>query len=580
MPEGLTPAGVEGADSAGLGKQLRVPLAYAAFAALFGSLPLVFVCLFFGAFKTWWAITLFSLMGATVVAGVAFNFRQVLEMFTTRRAAAGASVALAVAAGLVILIAVNWISHHELARATWDITEDQKFTLSSATQGLMGKLEEGKETLCIVSFLPYQVSPRSGLPPNYLEQVAELLRLYDRSDRIKVTITNPDGELNRTEAAAKEIGITLENIPRNTVVLKRGEKRKDVSINEIFQTFPQMNPYAPPRPAVFQGEDAITSAIRDVLDDTERKVYFVTGHGERTTGHKPRDYGVAVEGLRGMNFKIEDANLAGKGAVPEDANILVVAGPTAPISDGELDMLEAYLDDGGGLLVALDLLDTRQGHVRSGLERLLKKYGVEVHQDVMAVGREMAFTSVTIGIPSGYHEISEPLSTRQAMLHQACVLDTGSPVKEGYDARRVLEGTDGSWGERDLRGAMRYSKDKDMAGPTTLGVAVGPRESDPSTPFGPTGRAHIVVFADADFLSNQLMSDRNVSFSANSDLFLNAVNWMAGKTENIGIQPREQMRRTVSMTQSRKTRVFWGAVVLPALAMVVLGIVVWRLRSR
>ncbi len=79
--------------------------------------------------------------------------------------------------------------------------------------------------------------------------------------------------------------------------------------------------------------------------------------------------------------------------------------------------------------------------------------------------------------------------------------------------------------------------------------------------------------------SNQLMSDRKIAFSANSDLFLNAVNWMVGKTENIGIQPREQMRRMVSMTPVRRTRIFWGAVVLPALAMVILGIVVWRFRS-
>ena len=76
------------------------------------------------------------------------------------------------------------------------------------------------------------------------------------------------------------------------------------------------------------------------------------------------------------------------------------------------------------------------------------------------------------------------------------------------------------------------------------------------------------------------MSQPSVAYSANSDLFLNSVNWMVGKRENIGIQPKEQMSRTVSMTGDRKDRVFWGAVVLPALAMVVLGIVVWRLRSR
>ena len=217
--------------------------------------------------------------------------------------------------------------------------------------------------------------------------------------------------------------------------------------------------------------------------------------------------------------------------------------------------------------------------MRSGLERLLKKYGVEVHQDVMAVGQEIV-SGYTYGIPHEYHEISEPLSRKMVLLSGACVLGTTSPEKKGHDARRILEGTDGSWGERDPSGRLRYSKDTDIAGPTTLGVAVGPSESDPSNPFGSTGQAHIVVFADADFLSDRLMADPQFRFAANTDLFLNAVNWMVGKTENIGIQPRSQDRRAVHMTPVRRTRLFWGAVVLPALAMVILGIVVWRLRSR
>ena len=562
-------------------EKIRTPAAIAGYVGVIASLALAFLCVMFGTFGTWWAITLFSLFGVSVIAGVAVNYDRAIDLFRTRRAAAGMSVALAVVAGLVILVGVNYISFRRYV--AWDITEDHRFTLSDATQELVAALEKSGKPLRIVSFLPYQAPRGSGLPRGYpyLRQVTELLQLYDAmSDSISVTITNPDGQLNRTEATAKEIGLTLESFPKDSVVLKWGEKRKDVSVSEIYQIFPA-NPYARqrPPPPVFKGEDAFTSGIRDVLDETERKVYFVTGHGERTTGRKAGDYNVVAGGLRGMNFKIDDVNLAGKDGVPKDTKVLVIAGPTAPIRDAELALLETYLDGGGSLLVTLDLLEKRDGHVRSGLERLLKKYGVVVHQDVMAVGQEIAF-GYTSGIPNSYHKISEALTTREVILHRACVLEAASPEKEGYDASRMLEGSDGSWGERELKGDMRYDKDKDISGPTTLGVAVGPLESAQPGPSGPAGTAHIVVFADADFLSDRLMSNRNVKFSANSDLFLNSVNWMVGKTENIGIQPREQERRLVHMTPSRLTRVFWGAVVLPALAMVVLGIVVWRLRSR
>jgi hypothetical protein len=575
---------VEGVEAPATGdprEGLRRLASIAGYASVYAALVLAFLCIFFQTFGTWWAIALFSLFIVTVVAGIALNFDSVIGLFRTRRAAAGMSVALAVVSGLVILVGVNYISFRRFV--AWDITEDSRFTLSVATQNLIGAIEESGQPLRILSFLPNQASRSSGLPPGYpyRQRVTELLDLYAMSSSISVTITNPNRERNHTEAVLKEIGLTLDNYPKDTVILKQGEKRKDVSISQIYQTFP-MNPYQRrrPPPPIFKGEDAFTSAIRDILDDTERKVYFVTGHGERTTGRKGGDYGSVAGGLRGMNFKIDDVDLAGKDAIPEDTSVLVIAGPTAPISDAELALIESYLDDGGSLFVTLDHLDKRAGHVRSGIERLLKKYGVEVHQDVMAVGHEMG-TGYIYGIPNEYHEISEHLSRKRVYLRrEVCVLKTASPDKEGFDTRAILEGTDGSWGEKDPSGRLRYDKDTDIAGPTTLGIAVGPAKSDPSTPFGPTGRAHIVAFADADFLSDRLMADSGVAMAANTDLFLNSVNWMVGKTQNIGIQPRERERRAVHMTPVRRTRVFWGAVVLPALLMVVLGIIVWRLRSR
>ena len=573
-------AKVEAATPGDPMKSVRKVAATVGYVSVYAALVLAFLCVMLDKFGTWWAITLFSLFGAAVIAGIALNFDNAIGTFRTRRAAAGMSVALAVVSGLVILVGVNYISFRRFT--AWDLTEDNRFTLSVATQNLIDAIEESDQPLRILSFLPHQASPSSGLPRGYpyLRQVTELLELYAMSSSITVTITSPNRERNRTEAVAKEIGLTLENIPKDTVVLKWGDKRKDVSVSQIYQTFP-MNPYQRqrPPPPIFKGEDAFTSAIRDILDETERKVLFVTGHGERTTGSKAGDYNAVAGGLRGMNFKIDNVNLAGKEAIPEDTSVLVIAGPTAPISEAELALIESYLDNGGGLFVTLDYLDKRAGHVSSGLERLLKKYGVEVHQDVMAVGQEMR-TGYTYGIPHEYHEISEPLSRKTVLLRNACVLKTASPEKEGFDAKAILEGTDGSWGEKDPTGRLRYDKDVDIAGPTTLGVAVGPAKSDPSTPFGPTGRAHVVAFADADFLSDRLMADSGVAMAANTDLFLNSVNWMVGKTENIGIQPRERERRAVHMTPVRRRRLFWGAVVLPALAMVILGIAVWRLRSR
>lgn len=575
------PAGVETTPPGDSKESLRRIAAIAGYAGVLAALAFAFLCVMFDWFWTWWSITLFSLFGVAVIAGVALNFERAKDVFRTRRAAAGMSVALALVAGLVILVGVNYISFRRFV--TWDITEEGRFTLSGDTRNLIEAVEKSGQPLKILSLLPPQASRGSGIPPRYpyLAKIKELLNLYEMSHSISVTITNPVGERNRTEAILKEIGLTLDTFPKDTIIFRHGDKRKDVKVSEMYLTFPS-NPYSRQRqrPPIFKGEDAFTSAIRDILDDTVRKVYFVTGHGERTTGRKSGDYNGVAESLRGMNFKIDNVILASTGRVPEDTNVLVIAGPTDPIPTEELAFIESYLDGGGSLLVMLDLLDKRAGHVRSGLERLLKKYGIEIYRDVMAMDqRVLAGYRYTYGVPHEYHAISEPISRKRVLLRKACVMRTVSSEKPGLEAKPILQGTKDSWGETNPSGRLRYDKDSDIPGPTTLGVAVGPARNDPSAVFGAIGRAHIVAFADADLFSDRIMSDPGVAMAANTDLFLNSVNWIAGKTENIGIQPRSHERRLVHMTDVRRKRVFWGAVVLPALAMIILGIVVWRFRS-
>ncbi len=578
MPDTLRNGGSSPEGGASdLRESLRGPAAVAGYVAFYVALVAVFVCSFLGSFGSAWAIALFIVLGLVVVAGIAVNYDRALDLFRTRRAAAGASVALSIAAGLVILVAVNWLSSRH--RLTLDITENQWFTLDERTLNWLSTLDSRGRDMRIVTFLPYKVSQFSGLPPDYKRRIEGLLNLYEEEGRrLSVTHTAPLAERARMIYIAQEIGIDAKNIPNDTVVFKYGDKRKDLGVGDIFQMAPR-NPYTRQgMPAVFRGEDAITSVIRDLLDEKSRKVYFVTGHGERTTGYDPGDYSAVVEKLRSMNFKVENLSLAGKSVVPEDASCVVVAGPTRPIPDDELGGLEDYLEGGGRLLVMLDFLDRGAAETTSGLERVLDKYGVKVRQDVMALAPEVAFLGVkVIGVPHPRHDISKPLVRLKAMFYRACVLEKNrSPEKSGYDVSPVVEGTDGSWGERRLKKTPRYDAGEDVAGPTILAMAVGPK----SGPGGAAGPASIVVFSDADFLSNQFVADREFKFSANVDLFLNAVNWMVGRTANIGIEPKERDRRTAVITPRRRRRLFWGAVVFPTVLMVALGLVVWRLRSR
>ena len=65
-----------------------------------------------------------------------------------------------------------------------------------------------------------------------------------------------------------------------------------------------------------------------MVSGQQRKVYFVQGHGERDTGSQERDgYSAIAEALGRENYMVEKLVLAQAGSVPDDASVVIVAGP-------------------------------------------------------------------------------------------------------------------------------------------------------------------------------------------------------------------------------------------------------------
>jgi hypothetical protein len=590
-PGGPEAAAERGASSeassgpgAGLPERYRARAAAAGYAGLFAGLALVFFYMVVGGLDQTWAKTVFwAALGVALVAvagGVAFNYQRVIDLFSSRKGVAGMSVALAVALGRVILVLANYVSFRHYR--AWDVTEDARFTLSQQTMNWLRRLEEGERTLRIVTFIPYDVKSRlTGMPPHSRQLVVDLLRLYGENCA-RIVVQHTELETRRAAAidTARGLGIKEKSVPTETVVLKYGEKRRDVKLQDIIKTQPSFLARGPAMPPVFKGEDAITSAIRILLDEKSRKICFLTGHGERTPGYDPLDLSTAVEGLKGMNFEVEELNLARAVDVPADADCLVLAGPTRPIPSrgpdaDELGAIERHLDGGGSMLVLLDNTVLNEGDHPSGIERLLKPYGIIVHQDKVAVGYEMRGGPVTKGVPNASNEPSSAFARSEAYLYRPCCLETEKAEKESYGVRPILEGTDGSWGETDFGRRLSYDEDQDMKGPTVLGVTAVPVGEDEAE------RARIVVFSDVDWLTNQFLEDPAVArFGVNVDLFVASVNWMVGRMENVGISPKEEDVRIADVRQEQRSQLFWGIVIGPSALMIALGIYVWRARSR
>ena len=99
----------------------------------------------------------------------------------------------------------------------------------------------------------------------------------------------------------------------------------------------------------FRAERLLTSALVAVVENIQTKVYFLEGHGE----HPMSDYSKLTQNLRNFNYGCETFNLINAEKVPDDCGALVIAGPTADISDEETDKLRTYAKNGGHIMLLM-----------------------------------------------------------------------------------------------------------------------------------------------------------------------------------------------------------------------------------
>jgi hypothetical protein len=133
----------------------------------------------------------------------------------------------------------------------------------------------------------------------------------------------------------------------------------------------------------------------------DKKLYLLTGHGELDAEQFGLDgFSSAAGLLRDQGFTVEPLNLFITGAIPEDATVLAIVGPRGPIEEAEAGAIAAYLDAGGSLFVARDLIDLQGTLIGSDdpLARYLQEaWGVALREDII-IDPDMARAGQTSGL--------------------------------------------------------------------------------------------------------------------------------------------------------------------------------------
>jgi ABC-type uncharacterized transport system involved in gliding motility auxiliary subunit len=526
--------------------------------ALLGALGLVFVV--FGLLSVllllagaptdlaWiWANFLigFVLLGS----GVASNLDAIRERLASaegrRIGRYGSSAVLQAALALAIVGLLAFLAN----RYSWrfDASEAGVHSLSDQTLKLLAELERDVQ---LTAFYPKLQQPA----------VRDLLEKYQyASPRVKVEFADPNARPDLVEG----LGVDPAKLGQGLLRVALGEESVEIEQPD---------------------EPKLTNALVKLTRTGHKKVYFLSGHGERAVEGKEADgkegFARAADALSNENYRFETLLLAAKGEVPEDADVVVVAGPTRPLLPEEHAALERYLARGGALLVMLD------PRAQTDLYEPLARWGVEVGDDAVVDRVQGLFGQAMSPLAGEYgdHEI-----TRE--MREVTLFPMARSVKprevDGASLVEIVRTSPNSWAERDL--ATLFSEGraelggKDLAGPVPIAVAGRPAVDGTPAEGGAgegedapqPGEPRLVVFGDSDFASNQALDAYR-----NRDLFVNSVNWLLGDVEAISIRPNKSRasRLTLSTEQLSQVR-YLSLFVLPE-AIAVLGVLAWWSRRR
>lgn len=475
--------------------------------------------------------------------------RAVALFLVGRRGRYGTNVLVMGVAFFAIAILVNFLFYRNPTRV--DVTSTRILTLSKQTKQILKSLKDPIRANAF--FVP--TDPAQELARRRAE---DLLNEFARQTQ-RFTYRFEDPELNPELAQRYEVveypAIVFEN-------LSNGARQA------IFGSF---------------SEQDFVTGILIASGQKRKKVYLLTGHKERSitrdlaTGEVDNEgIDFVVEGLQRDNYAVQTLNLDQTERMPDDAAVLIVAGPKQRINQDERKALEEYILGGGRVVFMLDpgSDDT--------WARITAKWGVQVSEASVADA-----VSAVAGEP-----LTPLLQRANAQFNSSQV--SGVPIADQLDVvffpgvaavepTMPLEDmpfhvqvvplawtTGASWLETNLE-RPNFDADTEKAGPFWLAVAIQARgtvDQDSAPPGAPM--AKMVIFGDSDFAKNLFFYSND-----NADLLLNSVNWLAEDYDLISIRPKVAPFRELVVTTRERDFIKWSSWFVPPTVMLLLGVIVW-----
>ncbi len=466
-----------------------------------------------------------------------FERRIIGEFLTTKTTQNGMSTGTMILVVLLSLIAVNFLGVRY--NKSVDITSEGINSLSEESLQILKKMDGD------LSFKTFYNGDKDAA------QVAGLKMSFDKYRRAYKSFKSSFVDAYSDPEAVKYLD--AEDANQLVVVIEKEDRFEKIKA-----------PFS---------EENITSALVRLTQKETKKIYFLTGHGEKSISNDQQG-GVAefVGALKNRGTTIEELNLfTEEGGIPKDASLLVIMAPTKSLVENEIQQIKQWAEDGGPLLLVSEV------STNSNLSEITKSWGVSFKQGVAMVEQRSQMYS-PYQIVTNEFSTTSPITDQfdrksLALFFQAGAIQavktpgftfdklvtvTSYVVNSAEELQMVKEGKIKSASETLLL-ELKSAKAMGHAGHNHGGASPEVNKKN----------LHVILAADSDFLSNGVIAQ-----VFNRDLAMNAVSALVGMKEALNIRPKTP-KATQMMMSSIQSNI---AVVLLCLApflMFIIALVLW-----
>jgi ABC-type uncharacterized transport system involved in gliding motility auxiliary subunit len=474
-----------------------------------------------------------------------------------------------------LVSAVNWIGFRHYKR--WDVSRDQKYALSDKTKRFLDTIK-GKVRITVF------FSPSTPISAD----VSSLLTEYQYAAKGKIDIENIDPQRNLSRA--KEMFDKYKVVSDESLLVidyqGRNKTVKASEMAEIDQSGMAMG--EGPRVTAFKGEQAITSALIDLVEGKKNTIGYVTGHKEPSIAEpsplamldQQQQAGSPISLLKTFieneNIKFQELNLFNEPQIPAEIKTVMIIGPQYDLSDREIKLLHDFWNKQGRILLLID-----PAAKTPKLNAFLNELGVKVNDD-----RLMAFVRTGIEELALIRDVQarflgeSPVTKRLANVRAIFFGGTSSITLEPQRVRAanirlqpLIEAEKGYFAETDYNTTdqAKLQADAKKAGTAPLTIGVSIEKGGSADERVQMNSSRMVVVSNATFVQNNALTQDQQAL----DFVSASANWLLSREQLIGIAPKIPKVLTFSLNEDALRSLRWMILVLMPLVFVVLGTAVW-----